>query len=531
MIDLKSRSHWGWGHAARFPEASVRRQLASHAQALLGFSGLESAEPIALDDIELPTPRVTAPPALSRCSSEALDRVHHTYGQSYPDLVRRFYGDYSGAPDIVAYPETEEDICAILSWASEASICVVPYGGGTSVVGGVAPEGDERRQGVVVVDLRRMDRVLEVDTLSRAARAQAGATTPRLNEQLAEHGVQLRHFPQSYEFATLGGYIATRSGGHYATLYTHIDDFIESIRVVTPAGIMESRRLPGSGAGPSPDRLILGSEGVLGIISEAWFRVQERPEQRVSASVFFERFVDAVSACRQLAQSGLNPSNCRLLDAREAALNQVAQGGENVLALGFEASGRDLTPWIDEALKITAGAGGRCPKGPRLRDSSAASGDAAGTWRKAFFEAPYLRNTLVSMGLIADTFETACTWDRFEELHADLISNLRAEMKRVCGGGRISCRFTHVYPDGPAPYYTFIAPGRRGDELAQWERIKAVAGDTLMEHGATITHHHAVGRMHRRWYQQQRPELFAASLRAMKAVVDPDAIMNPGVLV
>src|SRR5439155_11927905 len=214
-----------------------------------------------------------------------------------------FSGDFSAAPDLVAYPETEQDVVAILDWCGSAGVPCVPYGGGSSVVAGVECPG------AVSMDLTRLDKVLEVDTVSRAARIQAGALGPVLEDQLRPHGYTLRHFPQSFEFSTLGGWLATRSGGHYATNYTHIDDFVESLRVVTPAGVLESRRLPGSGAGPSPDRMFLGSEGILGVITEAWMRVQDRPTFRASAGARFASFVDAVAATRAISQAGLFPAN------------------------------------------------------------------------------------------------------------------------------------------------------------------------------------------------------------------------------
>ncbi len=397
---------------------------------------------------------------------------------------------------------------------------MIPFGGGTSVVGGVEADVGPFFRGVLSLDTRRLDRVLEVDPTSRAARIQAGAAGPVLESQLAEHGFTLRHFPQSFEFSTLGGWIATRAGGHFATLYTHVDDLVESIRTVTPSGVLESRRLPASGAGPSPDRLILGSEGALGVITEAWMRVRPRPRHRSRANVLFRDYARAVEATRAIAQSGLHPANCRLLDRREALLNRVALGRSHVLLLGFESAELPQEPTLKQALDVAIGLGGRCPEGARHRtgDAGGERGDAAGKWRRAFFEGPYLQSALVSLGVIADTFETCCTWDRFEALHGAVVQGVRAAMKRACGTGFLTCRFTHVYPDGPAPYFTFLAPAERGRELEQWVEIKRAASEALLEHGATITHHHAVGRLHRPWYERQSPDPFAAG------------ILNPGVL-
>jgi alkyldihydroxyacetonephosphate synthase len=396
--------------------------------------------------------------------------------------------------------------------------------------------------------------VVEVDRESRAALIEAGATGPRLEEQLREHGYTLRHFPQSFEYSSLGGWIATRAGGHFATLYTHIDDFVESIRAVTPRGLWESRRLPGSGAGPSPDRMLIGSEGILGVITEAWMRVQDMPRFRESAGVTFDSFESGASSVRALSQSGLNPSNCRLLDGDEAALTgalpPAGDARPALLVLGFESADHKLGPWMERALELCAYHGGRAresggppdsgsgARGGRPGSGSGARGDggrgdggrglAEGAWRDAFLQAPYLRDTLVAAGIFVETFETAVTWDRFEEL----VASVKERAREALGGdGTVTCRLTHVYPDGAAPYFTVLAPARRGDELAQWDEVKTAISEVIAAGGGTITHHHAVGRDHRPWYDRQRPDPFAEALRAAKAAVDPAGILNPGVLI
>lgn len=526
-------SFWGWGHADRFPDADRRKALGAQVAMFLGGAQVELREPPALGAVTLPAPRVAPPGQLAaQCSATARDRASHTYGKSFRDIARGFAGDFRSAPDFVARPRDERDVEALLAWAEAQRVAVVPFGGGTSVVGGVELSARDGYEGVVSMDLRALDRVLEVDDVSRAARIQAGATGPVLEDQLAGSGLTLRHFPQSFEFSTLGGWLATRAGGHFATLYTHIDDLTESIRMLTPRGWWESRRLPGSGAGPSPDRLALGSEGILGVITEAWVRVQARPRFRAKATVRFRDYAAAVAAARAIAQAGLYPANCRLLDAREALINGVPADGCHVLLLGFESADHPLQPWIDRAVALALGEGGQCPDGAVCSDDGdKVDAAAGGAWKAAFIDAPYLQTALISMGVIADTFETACTWDRFDELHGAVVHDVRAAMKRVCGAGLITCRFTHVYPDGPAPYFTFIAPGKRGGELEQWAEIKAAASEALARCGGTITHHHAVGRLHRPWYDRQRPAPFAAALRAAKRELDPGWILNPGVLV
>ncbi|MCK6588739.1 MAG: FAD-binding oxidoreductase [Polyangiaceae bacterium] len=527
------RSFWAWGYAGKLPDEDARRALAAQVAAMLGGSDLGLRRLPRLEDAKLPAPRVAPPPELSAFSSASpADRARCTYGKGYRDIARAFALDFSPAPDFVVMPSIDEEVQATLAWCSAARVAAIPFGGGTSVVGGVEGAVGEGYRGVVSIDMQAFSKVKEVDAASRAARIQAGAFGPSIEAQLAEHGLSLRHYPQSFEFSTLGGWIATRSGGHFATLYTHIDDFVQSVRMITPRGPLETRRLPASGAGPSPERLILGSEGALGVITEAWMRVQTKPRYRTSASVFFDDFMAGAGAARALAQAGLYPSNCRLLGAQEALLNGVGVEGGAVLLIGFESADHAMDAWMARALEITSEKGGRCPKGPKSRDEGERGADvSAEAWRKAFLNAPYLQSALVSVGVIADTFETACTWDRFPSLYAGVTEAVEGAMRQACGAGTLMCRFTHVYPDGPAPYFTFIAPGRSGEELSQWAEIKRAASDALIERGATITHHHAVGRLHKPWYDRERPELFGEALRAAKRALDPAGIMNPGALV
>jgi len=286
--------------------------------------------------------------------------------------------------------------------------------------------------------------------------------------------------------------------------------------------------------------MFIGSEGTLGIITEAWMRLQDRPTFRATASVKFPEtgpqlgsgFLAGAEAIRLLAQSGLFPTNCRLLDALEAQTSGAGSGKEAVLVLGFESADHDLDPWMARALEICRGAGGQVPKEVKTRtDTEATRGGSTGAWRSAFLRGPYMRDTMILLGMVADTFETSITWDRFEDFHKGLMETGQAAIKKVCGAGRITCRFTHAYADGPAPYYTITAPGRPGAQMEQWDEIKAVATEAVIDLGGTITHHHAVGRDHRPGYDRQRPDLFAKALAASKAELDPSGILNPGVLI
>jgi alkyldihydroxyacetonephosphate synthase len=535
--DPRRRKFWGWGLEGEGPSAEQREAIAKTLSQRFGVE-LEPVAPPELDEIRLPAPRVAPPAALREILSDAPgDRAAHTYGKAFRDVIRALRRDFACAPDLVAFPRDEDDVVRLLDWCSGVGAAVIPYGGGSSVVGGVEARRDDLGDlgAAVSIDLGRLDRVLEIDRHSRAARIQAGVLGPSLEDQLRPHGLTLRHFPQSFEFSSLGGWIVTRSGGHYASLYTHIDDFVESLRVVTPSGVVESRRLPGSGAGPSPDRLFLGSEGILGVVVEAWMRLQDRPRFRASTSVHFAGeggFLRGAEAVRLLSQTGLHPTNCRLLDPVEAANSGAGPGDAAILVLGFESADHPLDAWMARAAECCRDAGGEVPgDAVRTRTDAGASRDgAAGAWRQAFLQAPYLRDTLACLSVIPETFETAVTWDRFPEFHSGVMQEVGAALRRVCGGGSLACRFTHVYPDGPAPYYSILAPGRRGRELEQWDEIKAAASEAILRLGGTITHHHAVGRDHRPWYDRERPEGFARALRAAKAALDPAGILNPGVL-
>ncbi|HVN86868.1 MAG TPA: FAD-binding oxidoreductase [Candidatus Binatia bacterium] len=530
----RRRKFWGWGVEGEGPNAEQQQHIAQLLAARFDLPEITIASPPRVEDLQLRAPRIAPPAALAAiCSTDPDDRAGHSYGKAFRDVVRAFRRDYSNPIDVVAYPRTEVDVVALLNWCTDAKAAAIPYGGGSSVVGGVEPRIGDDYRGSVSIDLSRLDRVVEIDRTSRAARIQAGVLGPALEDQLRPHGYTLRHFPQSFEFSALGGWIATRSGGHFATLYTHIDDFVESLRVITPNGVVESRRLPGSGAGPSPDRLFIGSEGILGIITEAWMRLQDRPKFRASASVTFTDFIQAANAVRAISQSGLYPSNCRLLDANEAMTSGAGNGSEHVLVLGFESADHPLDAWMQRALECCRDHGGDVPAGAgkTRTDEGASREGAAGAWRQAFLGAPYLRDVLVAMGMITDTFETAITWDRFADFHARVMAGATDAVTRICGAGQVTCRFTHVYPDGPAPYFSIIAPGKRGSQLEQWDEIKAAASEILIGNGGTITHHHAVGRDHRPWYDRQRPDGFANALRAAKAALDPAGILNPGVLI
>ncbi len=541
---MRRLKHWGWGYE---DQQQPHEQIVAASEGIipmLGF-GLAPERPVPLDKVELRPSRLDSPGGIF--TDDLHERVVHSLGKAYRDIVRGFYGQFENPPDLVAFPEDEAGVVEVLERAADWGAAVIPFGGGTSVCGGVEPRFDDRP--VVSLNMTRMNRLLEVDETSLAARIQAGARGPQLEEQLKAQGLTLRHFPQSFEYATLGGWLVTRAGGHFATGETHVDDLTESIRAITPAGEWESRRLPGSGAGPSPDRMLLGSEGILGVVTEAWMRVRPRPDFKATTTVEFppgdRAFSEAATgAVRLIAQSRLMPSNLRLIDSLEAKTTMAGDGSATLLIIGFESAGQPVKDRMDQAVAIAESAGGRVASrssstpGDRASDQDGGEDAGADRWRSAFLMAPYMRDTFVACGVIAETFETSITWDRFEDFHRNVIESTRRAVAEVTGAPgegegapRVSCRLTHVYPDGAAPYFTVLAPARRGSEVEQWDEIKAAASEAIEQGGGTITHHHAVGRDHRPWYDRQRPDQFAAALAAAKSAVDPDNMLNPGVLI
>ncbi len=532
MDRRRRRKFWGWGYEDTVLSASEERALLGRYADRFGVEAFDRLPLPSAEEIELAAPRLTPPSALGRiCTAGHHERLCHTYGKSYLETLRAFSRDFANAPDLVAFPETEADIVTVLDWASDVRAAVIPFGGGSSVVGGVEPAVGEGYGGTISLDLSRLDNVLEIDHTSRAARIQSGIYGPALEAALKPEGLTLRHFPQSFEFSTLGGWIATRSGGHFATLYTHIDDFVENLRVVTPSGIVETRRLPGSGAGPSPDRLFIGSEGALGVITEAWMRLQHRPKYRASLGVAFDDFYRAADAVRAISQAGLFPANLRLLDSMEAFLNGAGDGQHAVVVLAFESADHPVDAWLDRGLDICAEYRGEFDKASAGAEAAPRAG-ASGAWRDAFIRMPYFREVLVPAGVINVTFETSITWDRFRDFHDRCKRATEEAIGRATGRpGVVTCRFTHVYPDGPAPYFTWHAVGDHGKLSEQWEEIKTAASDAVIDAGGTITHHHAVGRDHMPWYRKQRPKLFGEALAAAKSTLDPAGVLNPGVLV
>ncbi len=528
---------WGWGYEDE-QLTDDENELVVSTVKLFAPDGAVELPPPRVEEFELPPSKLNPPASLEPIiSTLPYDRLVHTYGKSYADLARMLLREVPNAPDCVAFPRTEHDILNIFSYADEHSLAVIPFGGGTGVCGGTEADVGDDYRGTICLDMENFNRILEVDESSRRARFQAGILGPDLEAGLKPYGLTLRHYPQSFPFVTLGGMIATRAGGHFASLYTHIDDLVESTRLLTPGGVIETRALPGSGAGPSADRMIIGSEGSLGVITEATMRLQSRPKWRATASVTFANMLQGAEAVRHISQAGLYPTNCRLLDEAEVAINKIAAGPCAVLVIGFESADHPVNHWIDRAVTIARENGGQLGDGGVVYNASHENTkqNAAESWRNAFIRMAYWRNRFAAFGIIADAVETSITWDRFPEFYRLITQEMTQAIRDITGhAGSFSCRLTHIYPDGPAPYFTFYAVGdTRGNmhnALEKWKKIKTLAMHLMVENGGTVTHHHAVGRDHRKGYEQQTSPLFRQTLSAAKAFLDPSGILNPGVL-
>ena len=527
----RRRSRWIFAYEDEEPTYDERVTEAARLSAELGTE-LTAPKIPTPEDLELRAPRVKVPDKLAPFTrTDNYERAMHTYSSYSPNREAAIRGEYPNPVDVVAHPRTDEELERTLTWASDNDIVAIPYGAGSSVVDGTNPPAGA--DAVVTIDMDEFDQVLEIDETSRAARIQAGVYGPHLESQLRPRGFTLRHFPQSFALSTLGGWIATRSGGHYATNHTHIDDFVESTRMLTPNGWWESRRLPGSGAGTSPDRVVIGSEGILGVITEAWMRVQARPTFRATAAVTFNTWEQGYEATRQIVQAKLWPANLRILDPLLAGGSAGLDGNTTLLIVGFESAELSQREPMARAIEIARGAGGHIPDDDILVDDGDGNptgrAGAVGAWRDAFI--PKGGGLQAGLGMIGGTTETSITWDRWPDFDHAIREAYRKVLDEECGGGTVNCRFTHVYTDGPAPYYTYAGAYKGGDADAQERAVKHAVSEAIEKNGGTITHHHAVGRLHRPQYDRQRPDLFADALRAAKKSVDPNGILNPGVLI
>jgi alkyldihydroxyacetonephosphate synthase len=520
--------HWArWGDPAEatpLPEGSPLRGLVE-----MAFGPAEERATTPLPDVRLPEPRLTDDLLAALAELVGAEHVHadhewrvrHTRGKSTPDLLRMRAGDGGDAPDAVVRPADHDEVQAVVLWCSEHQVALVPFGGGTSVVGGLVADG-EGYAGVIALDLRRLDRLVAVDAESGTAVLQAGMLGPEAEAALGEHGLTLGHFPQSFEYASIGGFAATRSSGQASSGYGRFDAMVLGLTVATPVGTLELGSAPASAAGPDLRQLVLGSEGAFGVITSVRLRVRAMPAVKVYDAWRFGSFADGTAALRNLARHGAAPTVLRLSDENETAVN-LAQPD----AVGGESSGGCLMVAGYEG-EPDAVAARRAAATARLR---AVGGEALGeqggeAWAEGRFRGPYLRDQLLDLGVLVETLETATFWSDLATLYAAVTQALTSNLESAL----VLCHVSHVYENGASLYFT-VAVKQDGDGLEQWATAKRAASDAILDAGATITHHHAVGHDHKPWLAREVGPVGVAMLRAVKQGVDPNGVLNPGVLV
>jgi alkyldihydroxyacetonephosphate synthase len=532
---------WGWGvdgHDAPLPAAAV---------ALLRDElHVEPAHhtPVSLNAVDIPEPtlpaavraRLTEVVGAGNLRDDHLTRLTHSAGRSYPDLVRLRSGRGLAPPDAVVLPGTREEVARVLEACADSGVAVVPFGGGTSVTGGVEPLRGPFAA-AVTVDLARLRGLLELDERSQLATFGAGTLGPEVERLLGARGLTLGHFPQSFEFSTVGGWAATRSAGQASTGYGRMDGLVVDLRAATPAGELVTRRVPASAAGPNLRELLLGSEGVLGIITDVTVRVRPRPEQQRFEAWSLPRFADGSEALRELEQAGAAPDVARLSDASETRLSLLLAShpaSTKLLRAYLRTRGRahaclTILGFDGEPAQITR----RRARARAIlrRHGALALGPApAAAWAKGRFHGAYLRDELLRRGVLVDTLETATTWTHLGEVHRAVAEALRQALAACGTPGLVMCHISHLYPTGASLYFTFLARQQAGAELEQWHAAKAAATDAICAAGATLTHHHAVGHDHAPWLPREVGELGVEALRALKRRLDPVGIMNPGKL-
>jgi alkyldihydroxyacetonephosphate synthase len=551
---------WGWGDPAHAP--AVGPSMLRLLQETVGISP-RARPPVALARVQLPTARL---PAAAHAQLQALlgsdavcdshaERVKHATGRSYPDLVRLRAGEPEQAPDAVVYPSSPNQLALLLAVCAKHSIAVVPFGGGTSVVGGVAPLR-AAHTAVVALDMRDLAELVGIDAESRLASAQAGMRAPALERRLAARGLTLGHFPQSFEYVSLGGCAASGGAGQASTGYGRFEEMVLGIRLSAPAGEIALPARPASAAGPDLRKLLVGSEGTLGVIGELDLRVRPAPRERCWEGVFFADFPSGVSALRTLAQEHAAPAVTRLSDEAETRMSlaqaqATAGSGEEAHqsmrdALQARARSRFGRAYLrargygEGCIAILGFEGTTAQEVQRARAHAHAVVRSHGglpvgrspgeAWRRQRFAAPYLRDELLTHGVMAETLETATKWSNLRRLHRETRTAIERELRAQGTEGVAMCHVSHLYETGASLYFTLLVRQREGAEIEQWQALKRAAGDAIARHGGTITHHHGVGRDHLPWMEHELGAQGIEALRALKHQLDPAGIMNPGKL-
>jgi len=505
--------------------------------------------PVALESVAMAATR-TSPRMLEtlrgilgpeQIALDAHERLLHSYGKSFPDLFRIRNGIVTRAPDAVLFPDSHEQVQALVMLAHQHNFCLIPFGGGTNIVGGINPDPDNPRP-VLTLSLRNLNRLVSLDPRSRTAIIQAGALGPKLEADLGQEGHSLGHFPDSFEYSTLGGWLATRSAGMQSDAYGRIEDMVVSIRMATPSGTIVTKAVPASSAGPDLNRFMIGSEGIFGVITEATMRVHRAPAIKDYRGFLFKDFADGVRAIEECLDRGCAPSMVRLQDSGETELafnmKAPATGVEGwiqrrvkgwlksrgfvepcILVIGFEGDAGPVEARREAAVKIVK------------RHGAFPLGESVGkTWSKDKFNIPYLRDYIMNYGCMADVAETSTVWSNVLPLYEGVTEALKTRLREVDGTGYIGCHISHTYPTGACLYFTFAARQPKGGELDHYYGYKRFITETILRLGGTLSHHHAVGIEHRPWMSQEVSPVGLQALQALKSSLDPKYVLNPGKL-
>jgi alkyldihydroxyacetonephosphate synthase len=554
-MDIENLRWWGWGTLDQSFDLEDRTAFWPGLERMLEVPRDRKLHPpVTLEEINLRPTRLDDRRLASLCKllgdeavfTDQRTRVEHAYGKSYRDLVRVRAGYVPHPPDAVVYPADETQVAELLAWAADGDVAVIPFGGGSSVLGGVEPQPGDRL--CITLDLARLDRVLTADPVSRTARIQAGATGPEVEAQLNTQGFTLGHFPQSFEFSTLGGWIVTRAAGQNSIGYGKIEHLTQAVRVVTPVGVVETKDTPATAAGPSIRRLMIGSEGTYGVLTEATMRLHPLPEVQDYRGLLFRTLDDGLAAFRDLMQSGLHPAIVRLSDPSEtkayalmshehhglrALFDKLLEGylgfrgygldSSCLMILGFDGAPDDVEYRLNLALEIC-----RDHRGLHLGRSIGRS------WKRDRFAQPYLRDDLLDNGVLVDTLETATTWSNLMAVYQAMTAAMKSAIAATGGGpGAVLTHVSHAYPYGASLYATFLGRQVSLDPLEnqdQWRTIKRQTTEAILTAGGTLSHHHGVGQDHALWLEEEIGPVAMRALRTLKQTFDPKNIMNPGVL-
>ena len=477
----------------------------------------------------------------NQISLKEADRLRYTFGKSYYDVIRMLTSSTFFSPDFILFPETIEDITYILKQTEKNKIKIITFGGGSNVIGAFDTDASSS---VCILNMERLNRLVEIDYNSHTATFETGIFGPKLEKILNEKNFTLGHFPQSFEFSTLGGWLALRSAGQESGLYGKIEDIVLQMKIVTPVGIIENIGFPRHACGPDFHHLFLGSEGTLGIIAQAKLRIHKKPKSYFWKIALFKNFESGAEALQEIIQSGIHPAVARLSDVQETQLSSLIShskksglqtiiqstmkawlkskgyGEPSVLMMRFAVNNESDFTAAKVVSEITKKHGAQ-----KLPSSIAAS------WESTRFSLPYLRDTLVEHRILIDTFETVTYWNNLIPIYHHIKNALKSNSNYFNKGGILLCHISHVYETGASLYFTMIAPQEKENEILQWQQLKKNVSDAITENGGAISHHHGIGKDHQSWYLQQLNPETKKLLRAIKNHLDPENTLNPGKLI